>query len=223
MPAAVGRGPVGNGRRRVTRTEYYSRMELLAGEVRDRFGLSPERVTKRDFARIFRAEGVRLDRRRGPFKRLRGAYFNDDLGPTIMVNAALPDDPYIFTLGHELKHHLVDAGSVLAYCDVSNESAMVEIGAEVFAAELLFSESAFRQQLETLGVVPPNCTAEHLVHLKHRTQTTLSYSGLAKRAMRLGLALDGSLPNGGWRRLEDSLYPNPFRRPRVGARGLRLG
>lgn len=207
----------------MTRTEYYSRMEFLAGEVRDRFGLSPERVTKRDFARIFRAEGVRLDRWRGPLKRLRGAYFNDDLGPTIMVNAALPNDPYIFTLGHELKHHLVDAGSIVSYCDTSNESAMVEIGAEVFAAELLFSESAFRQQLDTLGVVPPNCTAEHLVHLKHRTQTTLSYSGLAKRTMRLGFAREGSLPNGGWRRIEDSLYPNPFRRRGVGARVLRPG
>lgn len=223
MPAAVGPRLVGNGRDRVTRTEYYSRMEFLAGEVRDRFGLSPERVTKRDFARIFRAEGVRLDRWRGPLKRLRGAYFNDDLGPTIMVNAALPDDPYIFTLGHELKHHLVDAGSILSYCDASNESAMMEIGAEVFAAELLFSESAFRQQLDALGVVPPNCTAEHLVHLKHRTQTTLSYSGLAKRTMRLGFAREGSLPNGGWRMIEDSFYPNPFRRRGVDARVLRPG
>lgn len=85
MPVAVGPGRVGNGRRKVTRTEYYSRMEFLAGEVRDRFDLSPERVTKRDFARILRAEGIRLDRWRGPLKRLRGAYFNDDLGPTIMV------------------------------------------------------------------------------------------------------------------------------------------
>jgi len=39
---------------------------------------------------------------------VRGAYFNDDLGPTVMLATGLPDGPMIFTIGHELKQHLVD-------------------------------------------------------------------------------------------------------------------
>ncbi len=194
-------------------------MERLAGEVRSKYGLSSARVLRSDLTRVYKAEGIQLDRWNGPLKKLRGAYFNDELGPTVMVNAKLPADPYIFTLAHELKHHLVDADLGLSYCDESNVSAMVEIGAEVFAAELLLAEAEFLKQLEALGVTRTNCTAEHLVHLKHRTRTTLSYAGLAKRAVRLGFSADGALPKSGWRKIEDALYPNPFRR-RVVVRAL---
>jgi Zn-dependent peptidase ImmA (M78 family) len=48
-------------------------------------------------------------------------------------------------MAHELKHHLADRMNVtsLSLCSSQNETAAVEIGAEVFAAELLLPEQMF--------------------------------------------------------------------------------
>src|SRR5207302_1375777 len=101
--------------------------------------------------------------------------------------------PRIFTMAHELKHHLADRDSPGFQCQFANVgSDPVEIGAEVFAAELIFPEEDFAQLLATMGVPPNDCTAEQIVHVKHRTRTTLSYQGLVKRAEFLQLAPSGT-------------------------------
>src|SRR6266852_2433820 len=105
-----------------------------------------------------------------------------------MLAKGLPDDPAIFTMGHELKHHLVDRESIVSLCDPSNRSAEIEIGAEIFAAELIYPEQMFRENLLSLGVTAGSCTPQDLVALKRETKTTLSYAGLAKRAEFLGFA-----------------------------------
>src|SRR6202048_968703 len=99
-----------------------------------------------------------------------------------MLAKGLPEDPMVFTMGHELKHHLVDAELSLSYCDSSNEASMVEIGAEIFAAELIYPEDDFRRDLQSAGVRAGGCVAPDFVRLKYDTRTTLSYSDLAKRA-----------------------------------------
>ena len=189
---------------------YYEQMKSRARQVRRDFGISSVRVRRSDLRRIYREYGIRIDlwRPQSRFKNLRGAYFNDDLGPTVLLDASLPDEPAIFTLGHELKHHLVDrAGPPLAYCDASNENDLVEIGAEVFSAELIFPESEFAERLHEMGVEKGACTAETIVRLKRETQTTLSYAGLSKRAVFLGFAC--SLPKAGWKKLEETMYGEP--------------
>jgi hypothetical protein len=49
-----------------------------------------------------------------------------------------------------------------------------------------------------------------LVRLKRETQTTLSYTGLAKRAEFLNFAPAGSLARVAWKKLEEQLYGEPF-------------
>jgi Zn-dependent peptidase ImmA (M78 family) len=145
-------------------------------------------------------EGIeRLDFRSG-FKALRGAYFNDDDGVSILLARGLPDDPTIFTIAHELKHHLVDSKAKSVLCRTAEEARRIEVGAEVFAAELIYPEKDFVNDLgRLLGRTPETVTAETLVQLKVRTRTTLSYAALAKRTVLLGLAEQGSFQDVRWR------------------------
>ena len=63
-----------------------------------------------------------------------------------------------------------------------------------------------------LGVRSGSCKPAHIIEIKRRTGTTLSYAGLVKRAEFLGLAATGSLPRSGWKMLEEKIYGVPFYR-----------
>lgn len=193
-------------------------MRLLADQVREQYGLQTPRVLKSDLRRIYKDQGIHIDLWRYKLKKLRGAYFNDAHGASVMLARGLPDDPMVFTMGHELKHHLVDRDSIVALCDSSNQSAEIEIGAEIFAAELIYPEKMFRDDLFNLGVMMGSCTAEQLITLKRETRTTLSYAGIAKRAEFLGFAPQNSLGKVAWKKLEESIYGVPFYKQRLATR-----
>lgn len=197
----------------MSRSDYYQDMKDLARRVRAEYGLASCSVHKSDLRRIYKAEGVRIDIWPYKLKAVRGAYFRDHLGATVMV-AKLPTDPFVFTLAHELKHHLFDHGVALAPCGTRNQSEHIEIGAEIFAAELLFPEADFARLMRDRGVGKGSCTPAHIIDIKRRTGTTLSYLGLIKRAEFLGLAAAGSLPRAGWKTLEEKLYGVPFYKKR---------
>jgi Zn-dependent peptidase ImmA (M78 family) len=131
-----------------------------------------------------------------------------------MIRKDLPDDPMIFTMAHELKHHLVDSDLGLVNCIDKTVSQPIEIGAEVFAAEFLFPDELFIQMMENMGVDPGSCTAETIARVKHETKTTLSYAGLVKKAEWLEYAVEGTLPKTGWRQLDEQIYGVPFYRRR---------
>ncbi len=196
----------------MSRFAYYDEMRALARQVRQEHGLQTPRVLRSDMRRLYRAYGLQIDLWPHKFKTLRGAYFDDDLGPTVMLASHLPPEPLIFTMAHELKHHLVDRGQQMAYCDASNVREPIEIGAEIFAAELIFPERDFVVHLRQMGVGPRQCAPEVLVRLKRETETTLSYTGLAKRAEHLGFAAPGSLAKVQWKKLETYLYGEPLYR-----------
>jgi Zn-dependent peptidase ImmA (M78 family) len=126
-----------------------------------------------------------------------------------MLSSGLPLDPMIFTMAHELKHHLVDSNIPLTFCN-QNSAAHIEIGAEIFAAELIYPEADFVQHLNDMNIGADECTPEVLVRLKRSTRTTLSYAGLAKRAMFLGFAPQASLLKIQWKKLEEKMFGVPF-------------
>ncbi|HXV42437.1 MAG TPA: ImmA/IrrE family metallo-endopeptidase [Anaerolineae bacterium] len=193
----------------MSRFAYYEQMRALAQQVRLEHHLRSPRVLKSDLRRLYRVYGIKIDLWPHKFKALRGAYFDDDLGPTVLLARQLPPEPMIFTMAHELKHHLVDRGLSLSYCDPSNAREPIEIGAEIFAAELIFPQRDFVEYLRQMGIGPRQCTPEVIVRLKHETQTTLSYAGLAKRAEFLNFAAAGSLAKVPWKKLEAQLYGEP--------------
>ena len=200
------------------RHQYYEQLKELARNVRQQFGLEGPRVLKSDLRRIFKANEIKLDYWDHPLKGLRGAYFSDELGTSIMISKALPDDPMIFTMAHELKHHLTDRERGVVKCIATEASDAVEIGAEVFAAEFLFPEDLFAQKMDEIDVAKGRCTPEDVVRIKRETKTTLSYTGLVKRAEWLGFARKGVLPANGWKRLEEKLYGVPLYKQKFRAR-----
>jgi Zn-dependent peptidase ImmA (M78 family) len=199
----------------VKRHDYYEELKSLARQVREKYGLRTPRVMRSDLRRIYKALKIKFEK--WPLSpRVRGAYFNDDCGIHIVIAESLPDDPAVFTMAHELKHHLADADSGLSFCSSANEKEPIEIGAEVFAAELIFPEADFVVEMRALGVEPGGCTPEHIVRLKERTKTTLSHRGLCKRAERLGFAVAGALDRVlSWTAVRDRVFgAPPWRRPR---------
>ena len=186
--------------------EYYDDLKRLARQVRAENGLKSPRVTLREMRSIYFRHDIELDVWPYKFKSVRGAFISDDLGATVMVAANLPEDPMIFTLAHELKHFYRDRHLRISYCDQSNMDRTLEIGAEVFAAELIFPDADFAAHLKQMKIGKNACTPKNLVQLKHSTRTTLSYAGLAIKAERLHFAPPGSLTKvKTWRSLEREL------------------
>jgi Zn-dependent peptidase ImmA (M78 family) len=184
-------------------TGYYYEMRELALEVRARNEIEGPDVSMREMWKVYRTEGIEELHFRHGFKRLRGAYFNDEYGITVMLAGGLPDEPTIFTMAHELKHHLVDSKVGTVLCCTEEEMRRVEIGAEVFAAELIYPEKDFVYDLfRLLRGMPQSVTAQLLTELKRKTQTTLSYAALAKRAVLLRLADESEFRDVRWRDLQ---------------------
>ena len=185
---------------------YYEDLKQLARQVRAENGLSSPRVLASDLMRIYARYGIVVDEWPYRFRHLRGAFINDHLGTTVMLAKGLPRDPMVFTMAHELKHFFRDRDLGISYCDQSNINKSLEIGAEIFAAELLFPDRDFVAQMRTMDIRRDQCLPKTLIQLKRQTGTTLSYAGLAIKAERLGFAPSHSLTTiKTWRRLE-ALY-----------------
>jgi Zn-dependent peptidase ImmA (M78 family) len=193
----------------VNRTAYYERLKALARAERAKHRLTTRRVMLSDLRAIYRAYGITIDLWPGKLRDLRGAYFSDGCGTSVMIAKRLPPEQRIFTMAHELKHHLTDHAIGASYCDPSNASEPIEIGAEIFAAEFIFPEQDFADALTEMGVAHGRCDAEAIVRLKDRTRTTLSYTSLAKRAEWLGFAPTGSLRTVRWKILAEELLGEP--------------
>lgn len=210
----------------MSRFLYYEKLKTIARKLRADHGLRTPHVSTADLRRIYNFYNIQIDRWPYKFKDLRGAYFSDDLGATVMVPASLPTTPYMFTLAHELKHHLVDEGLPVAYCETRIRPEPIEIGAEVFAAELMFPDEDFERALEDMGVAKGRCSPKMVVQLKHKVKATLSYTGLAKKAEFLGFAPKGAFANIRWKKLEEELFGEPLykriRRYKQRSRNLRL-
>ncbi len=194
---------------------YYEDLKQLARAVRAENGLSSPRVLPSDLMRIYARHGIVVDEWPYRFKNLRGAFINDHFGATIMLAKGLPQDPMVFTMAHELKHFFRDRDLGISYCDQSNLNKSIEIGAEIFAAELLFPDRDFMIHMKRMGIRSNQCLPKTLIQLKRETRTTLSYAGLAIKAERLGFAPSHSLTTiKTWRRLE-AVHSPPAQRQSV--------
>src|ERR1043165_7724545 len=188
----------------MNRQAYYEELKLLARQVRAENNLRSPRVLPSDLRRIYDRHGITIDSWPYRLRHLRGAFISDRLGTTVLLASGLPQDPMVFTMAHELKHFFRDRDLGISYCDQSNLSREVEVGAEIFAAELLFPDQDFIKHMRSLRVGQDQCLPRTLVHLKCKTRTTLSYAGLAIKAERLGYAPARSLTKiKTWRKLEE--------------------
>lgn len=191
---------------------YYEDLKQLARQVRAEFGLNSPRVVESDLRRIYEKNDIVIDDWPYRLRNLRGAFISDHLGNTVMLASGLPQDPKVFTMAHELKHFYRDRYLGISYCDQSNLKKTLEIGAEIFAAELLFPDKDFMAQMRMMRIGTNQCLPRTLVRLKQKTRTTLSYAGLAIKAERLGYAPARSLTTiKTWRKFEE-IYGEQARR-----------
>lgn len=205
------------------RGTYYERMRELAREKRADYKLRTVDIGLAALARIYRAEGIRLDLWDRPLRKVKAAYFWEDGEASVLVKRSLPLEPRLFAQVHELKHHYVDRGLfVLGCCDVTERSSMIEIGAEEFAAEFIYPMAEFGALLEEQGIGTARCSPEQVVSLKMACPAKVSYTFIRKRLERLNIVATGELARVQFQRLQEELYGVPFYRRRARAARVRL-
>lgn len=203
---------------------YYEDLKKSARNLRAIYGFSSPKITIPDLRRIYREEGIKIDlapSTKCPFYlgKVKGAYYGADgkIPASVLLNKTLPQGPRLFTMAHELKHHFHDQ-HLQAVCHDSNK-AEIEIGAEIYAAELLLPDDDFLQLVEEYELTAP-LTPEDLVILKKETEATMSYQALVKKAAWLKLANLETFVGVKWVEVEESIYgANPWR-ARARARSL---
>ncbi len=216
----------------MTRTAYYDELKRLARALRAEYAFQTPRVQISDLRRIYRAEGIRIELwppagRSSPSARLRhlrGAYLDEPpLPPWVMVARSLPAEQRIYTLAHELKHHFRDRSTGLVHCLRELDRDPREIGAEIFAVELIFPDEDFVRSIAEMRTEQGECSAETIVRLKASTRTTLSYTSLAKRTEFMGFAPPGSFKRVRWKILAEHVLGEPVYKRVLRARTRRAG
>jgi Zn-dependent peptidase ImmA (M78 family) len=196
-------------------TNQYAEARQLALEIRRKYGLTSSRIMVNDLKNIYRKEGIDKVDYWDKFKgtRLKGAYFNDEYGKTVVINKKIIKqiEPKVFTMAHELKHHLLDKVVGVSFCSDDNEKKVVERAADAFASELIYPANLFIQDMAERNIELGKCTATDIVKLKHETQTTMSHTALALKASRLGYCTTAILEKVQWHKLRDQHYPEYVR------------
>jgi Zn-dependent peptidase ImmA (M78 family) len=194
------------------RSQYYATMKALAADKRAAYNVSTQDIGLQFIRNIYKAEGITIDLWNSP-ARIRGAYMCDDGDPSVLINKKLPNEPRIFAMVHELKHHYCDQTAITngqIKCGDYNANEMIEIGAEIFAAEFIFPEAEFLQALETKGIQAGKCTPEDVVRLKQSCNAPVSYKFLQKRLERFQIIASKEFAKVQFQKLEEKLFGLPI-------------
>ncbi len=187
-------------------------MKKLADEKRSEFRLTTANLGLREVRRIYSAEGITVDLRRLPAK-IRAAYMCDEADPCVLVNKNLPKIPRVFAMVHELKHHFCDRELLSKggmRCGDYNANQVIEIAAEVFAAEFIYPEHEFLAFVKRLGIEVGAVEPQQIVEIKRGCTATVSYKFLQKRLERLGYIEPGQFAKVQFQKLEESMHGVPF-------------
>jgi Zn-dependent peptidase ImmA (M78 family) len=161
---------------------------------------------------IYKAEGITLDYWETSPK-IRAVYMCDDDDPSVMINKKLPAEPKLFSLVHELKHHYVDRPAMergQIKCGDYNANQVIEVGAEVFAAEFIYPEAEFLASATELQLHPGQVSAEDIVRFKRTCGAKVSYTFLQKRFERLRFIVAGQFAKTQFQKLEEQIYGLPI-------------
>lgn len=197
----------------MSRSDYYREMCRLALEKRVAYGVTTDSLNLLVMQRIYRDEGIKLDRCDVKSRRIRAAYFCDDGDCSVLLNKNLPREPRLFAMAHELKHHLVDREQIASgriQCGDYNAHEVTEIGAEVFAAEFIYPEDEMRALLTQLGITAATCSAKTIVEFRRTCPAVVSYAFVVKRFEWYGLCAAGDFKKVRFQKLEEQLFGKPF-------------
>ena len=195
-------------------TRDYERLKALARAKRGEHEVTTGSIGLSSVRGIYKAEGIKLDLWHYKLRRVRAAYFICDGEPHVLVNAQLPEAPRLFAECHELKHHYEDRAIAEESGFACEELAWAkaperEIGAEVFAAEFIYPESEFLEDLRASGLNDGNCTVERVIALKRGAIPPISYQFIVKRLEWFGITRTGQFAKVQWKKREAEIYGPP--------------
>lgn len=197
----------------MTRTEHYRSLKTLAREKRDEHGVTTASIGLSAMRRVYKAEGIHLDLWPYKLRRVRAAYLFDGEDAYVMVSKSLPAIPRLFAECHELKHHYVDRAAAQAaglYCqDMWDAAPVMEIGAEIFAAEFIYPELEFLADISSQGLTRETCNVERIIAAKRSTVAPISYTFMRKRLQSLGVLDRGQFADVQWKKREEEIYGPP--------------
>ena len=192
-------------------SDEYEALKALAREARSKYGVTTDTLGLRKMRTVYEEEGIHVDLWKHKLRRVQAAYLVVGGRSYVMLNAAQPAEPRLFSMAHELKHHYVDrdaASSMPIGCvgELGYSTApTTEIGANIFAAEFIFPEAEFNcWALRALG--KRACTKKEVVLLKRRCPARVSYAFLVRRLERLGFATKGAFAGVQFLNLEKQLF-----------------
>jgi len=206
----------------MNRSAYYEDLKRLAREKRAEYKVDTAVFGLRELRRIYEAEGIRIDH--WPLSRkIKALYMCGGGDCSVALQKSLPDEPKLFALVHELKHHYKDRaslGSGILRCGDYEANELIEKGAEVFAAEFIYPESEFEDDVKTfrLSITTP----ADIVDFKRSCRAKVSYRFICKRLERMGLIVAGQFDRIQFQKLEEQIHGVPFykrRQRRKAARG----
>jgi Zn-dependent peptidase ImmA (M78 family) len=200
----------------MSRTEYYDAITALAAAKRTEFGITTANVGLRELRRIYKDQGIKIDLwELSP--RIRAVYMSEAGDASVLVNKNLPPIPRLFSMVHELKHHFCDREAIergKLQCGDFNANEVIEIGAEVFAAEFIYPEQEFCANVEQLRLRPGVLSPEDVVRLKRCCPAPVSYKFLQKRLERIGYIQTGQFGGVQFQKLEETIYGQPIYKQR---------
>jgi hypothetical protein len=190
----------------------YEQLKELAREKRLEHNVETSSFGLRKVREIYKAYGIIIDSRKLP-QAIRAAYMCDGGDPSVLVNKQLPPEPRLFSLVHELKHHYCDQAAIEngeIRCGDYNANRVIEIGAEVFAAEFIYPESEFLSHADDLGFVRNEVAAEDLVRFKKSCCAPVSYKFIQKRFELSGHIAKGQFGHVQFHKLEEQICGVPI-------------
>jgi hypothetical protein len=202
-------------------SQYFAEMKALARLKRTHYGVNTAAFGLRELRKIYKAESISLDSWPLP-RKIKALYMCDGGDCSVAVHKTLPAVPKLFALVHELKHHYCDQeaiGSGLVHCGDYVRNARIEIGAEVFAAEFIYPESDFAQDIRGQGIAV--WQDRDVVTFKRQCTANISYQFICKRLERLRLIAPGQFDKTQFQKLEDNMFGLPFYRQRRGTEDQR--
>lgn len=196
-----------------SRSQYFESLKALAREKRVLYNVETGAFGLRQVRKIYTAERVRIDAWPRLPSRIKAIYMCEDGDCSVAIQPKLPEEPRLFALVHELKHHYRDQDVLrngTACCGDYNAHRDLEIGAEVFAAEFIYPEYEFHRDIDGLQV---SCwTPEDVVEFKRMCSAKVSYTFICKRLGRFGLIEPRQFDGVKFKKLEEQMYGVPFYR-----------
>lgn len=194
--------------------DYYESVKEFARKKRSIFSVDSKTISLSSIRKIYKQENIKIHYCPKRLRNLRASYYKDDLGCDVLLNKHLPREPKIFSLLHELKHHYLDQEHLHGRNQLCfmryDEEPELEIAAEIFAAEFIWPEQEFSDQLNIFGIRRGSCSKELVVDFKRECNVPVSFTYIVKRLEWFRVIPKGYFDGIQWKKLEWEMYGKPF-------------